>query len=465
MTGRVTLQQQFESGVSHHQAGRLAEAEKIYRQVLAQQANHADALHMLGMLAAQTGRSDAAEDLIRQAIRIQPDCAEAHNNLGNVLKAKGRLDEAIASYRHAIRLHPDFAEPHNNLGIAFKDNGQIDQAIASYHQAIRLKHDYAEAHSNLGNALKDQGQLDQAIASHRQAIRLRPDFAGAHSNLGNALLRMGHHDEAIASYRHAIRLRPGFVEAHSNLVKTLYCHPGYDAAMIYEELCRWNRQHAEPLKTLAQPHANNRDPDRRLRIGYVSPDFCRHAVGQNLLPLLREHDHRQVEIFCYSNVARPDALTDRIRRYSDAWRNIAGLPDSRAADLIRQDRIDILVDLMLHTREPSPPDICSQAGAGAGDLSGLLRQHRPGRDGLPPVRSLSGSTGFGFVVLQRADDPAAGNLLVLRPVAGPTPEPSPPPAAATRIYHLRLPEQFRQSFTARAGPVGGDSANACRRRG
>jgi predicted O-linked N-acetylglucosamine transferase (SPINDLY family) len=133
--------------------------------------------------------------------------------------------------------------------------------------------------------------------------------------------------------------------------------------MIHEENRRWNHQIAEPLKKVIQPHVNDRDPNRRLRIGYVSPDFRQHVIGQNLVPLLREHDHGQVEIFCYSNVVRADALTEQLRRYADVWRSVVGLSDSQAVELIRQDRIDVLVDLTLHTasnrlavfaRKPAP---------------------------------------------------------------------------------------------------------------
>ncbi|MGD0390621.1 MAG: tetratricopeptide repeat protein, partial [Tepidisphaeraceae bacterium] len=233
-------------------------------------------------------------------------------------------------------------------GNALKDKQQIGEAIAAYRQAIRLKPDYTEAHNNLGNVLKDIGQLDQAVASFRHAIRLKPDLAEAHNNLANALKDMGQLDETIASYRQAIRLKPDYASAHSNLIYTLQFHPGYDAKMIYEEHRRWNQQHAEPLRKFIQPHPNNRNPDRRLRIGYVSPDFRQHVVGQNLSPLLREHDHGQMEIFCYSNLVRADTLTGQFRSYADVWRSIVGLSDSQAVDLIRQDRIDILVDLALH---------------------------------------------------------------------------------------------------------------------
>jgi protein O-GlcNAc transferase len=344
----MTLQQQLASGLSHHQAGRLAEAEKIYRQVLAKQPNHAAALHLLGMLAAQVGQLDAAVELIRQAIRLKPDFAEAHNNLGNALKGKKQIDEAIASYRQAIRLKADYAEAYYNLGNALQYKQQLDEAIAALGQAVRLKPDLAEAHCNLGHALQSKRQPDEAIASLRQAIRLKPDFAEAHAILGNALKDTGQLDEAIASYRQAIRLKPDYELAHGNLIYALHFHPDYDARMIYEEHRRWNQQHAEPLKRFIEPHANSRDPDRPLRIGYVSPDFREHPVGRFLLPLLAAHDPERFKIFCYSDVHRSDHITEIFRSHASQWRDTLGLTDERMAHLIREDQIDILVDLTMH---------------------------------------------------------------------------------------------------------------------
>jgi predicted O-linked N-acetylglucosamine transferase (SPINDLY family) len=425
----MTLDQQLESGISHHQAGRLADAERIYRQILAQQPDHAVAMHLLGVIARQVGRCDLAVDLIRRAIALRPNYAEAHGNLGNALKDMGQLDEAIASYRLAIRLNPDDALAHNNLGNALKDTGKLDQAIAAYRQAIGFKPGFAEAHNNLGVALQSKGQLDQAIASQQQAIRLQPDFAEAHSNLGNLLKDMGQIDRAIAAYRQAIRLRPELAGAHSNLVLTLHYHPGYDARMIHEELRRWNRQHAEPLRKFIRPHTNSRDPDRRLRIGYVSPDFRESVIGPSMLPLFRQHDRRQMEIFCYANVLRPDTRTEQLRQHVDVWRSIVGLSDSQAVDLIRQDGIDVLVDLALHTASNRL----------------LIFAHKPA-----PVQvtylGYCGSTGMDAVDYRLSDpylDPKESDLsfyserTIRLPetywcyeVAGPAPELSPPPAAA-----------------------------------
>jgi protein O-GlcNAc transferase len=413
----MTLQEQLESGVSHHRAGQLVEAEKIYRQVLAQQPDNPGALHLLGVLAIQSRQLESAVDLIQRAIRLKPDSAAAYSNLGKAFIEMGQPDEAIASYRQAIGINPNYAEAHANLGSALRGVGRLDEAVASCREAIRVNPDYGEAYYNLGNALMDKRQIDEAIDAYQQSIGLRPGFAEAHNNLGNALVDAGRRDQAIASFREAIRLDPNFAEAHnnlgsalegarqlddatasyrqaiqlnpdlgkaqcnlgnvlkdagrldeaigcyqqavllnpdygdahSNLVFGLHLHPSFDAEMIRQELRRWNQRHAVPLAKFIQPHTNDPNPDRRLRIGYVSPDFRDHVVGQNLLPLFREHDRRQVEIFCYANMVRGDAFTEQIRKFADAWRGIAGMSDSHAADLIRRDQIDILVDLTLHS--------------------------------------------------------------------------------------------------------------------
>jgi predicted O-linked N-acetylglucosamine transferase (SPINDLY family) len=342
----MTLQQQLESGLSHHNAGRLAEAQRIYRQILSQQPDHADALHLLGVLAGQTGRLDSAVELIRRAIRLRPDLADAYINLGVVLKANGQLDEAIACYRQAIRLSPDLAEVHSNLGNALQDKEQLDEAIAAYRQAIRLKPDNAEAHYNLGHALNKIGRLDEAVSCNRQAVRLKPDFA----------------------------------EAHSNVVFILQYHPGYDGGMILEKARRWNQQHAEPLKKFIQPHTNNRDPERRLRIGYVSPDFREHCQSFFTIPLFSNHDRTKFEIFCYAHVGRPDAVSERIRGWVDFWRPILGMTDEEVAGKIREDRIDILVDLTMHmadgrplvfSRKPAPVQAAWLAYPGTTGLSAM----------------------------------------------------------------------------------------------
>jgi predicted O-linked N-acetylglucosamine transferase (SPINDLY family) len=478
----MTLAQAMRIAVEHHNAGRLAEAETIYRHVLAQCPDHADALHLLGVLAGRAGQFGAELDLIQRAIASnpavaeyhrhlaechrkagrweeaiaayhratdrKPDLAEAYHGLGIVLKTLGRLDEAIAAYHQtialrpgkaaahcnlgdalfvqgrieeaiaacdrAIQLQPDLAEAHNNRGNALRHRGSLDEAIAAYGRAIQIKPAYAVAHSNLGNALRDQGELDRAIAAYRRATQLEPENAEAWNNLGIAWHQAGRLDDAIAAYdralalgtdlahawtnrgmafrdqgrqdealaclRKARALNPHLQVAASNLVYGLLFHPDYDARALLEEHRRWDERFARPLARLIQPHRNEPAPDRRLRIGYVSADFRDHVLGHNLMPLFREHDHRHFEIVCYADVIRRDAFTRDFQTAADLWRDVAGKSDDEVARLVRADRIDILVDLALHTagnrlltfaRKPAPVQVTFAGYPGTTGLAAI----------------------------------------------------------------------------------------------
>jgi protein O-GlcNAc transferase len=213
----ATVPEAFAIAIQHHQAGRLPAAEQIYRQILAVQPNHADALHLLGVIASQTGKPATAVECIERAIALQGQAPFYHNNLGEAYRALRRNGEAVACYRRALELRPDYAEAHSNLGNALKDLGQLEEAIASYRQAVNLKPGLAEAHNNLGAAFKDQGKLAEAVACYRCALERKPDFAEAHNNLAHALNDQHDCDAAIASWQRAIELRPDFAEAYNNL--------------------------------------------------------------------------------------------------------------------------------------------------------------------------------------------------------------------------------------------------------
>jgi protein O-GlcNAc transferase len=393
----MTIAQAFDLALLRHREGRLAEAEALYRQILAVQPYHADALHLLGVTAHQSGRHDIAVDWIRKAIALNPNFPAAHFNMGEACRAMGRLDEALAAYRRALQLKPahaptlyhlgnalndleqfdeaaaaygraleltpDHPDAHINLGIARAGQGKFDEAAACYRRGLELKPDCPEAHNNLANALKERGQLDEAIACYRRALELKPDYPEAHNNLGNALRDRGQIDEAAAAYRRALELKPEHAGMRSNLIYTLHFQTGHQTGTIAEERQRWNRQFAEPLKRFVLPHANDRNPERPLRIGYVSPDFREHVVGRNLIPLFQCHDRRDFEILCYSGVARPDEITEVFRRHSKQWRGTVGVADEALAEWIRQDAVDILVDLTQHmagnrlpvfARQPAP---------------------------------------------------------------------------------------------------------------
>ena len=236
----------LQKAVPLHQAGQWQEAKNLYRNILAIEPGHADAHHLLGLIARQSGNNEAAVKLISEAIRENPCEAAYHNNLGNALKDLGRLDDAVESYHAALAINPDFAAAHSNLGAALKGQGRLEDAVASLRKAIELNPDLANAHVNLGNVLKDQGRMEDAVASYRKAIALNPDEAKAHGNLGLALQRMGRLQDAVDCHDRAVDLDPENAEAHAALGLALHeMDRPEDALASYDKAITLNYDYAE----------------------------------------------------------------------------------------------------------------------------------------------------------------------------------------------------------------------------
>jgi predicted O-linked N-acetylglucosamine transferase (SPINDLY family) len=295
--------------------------------------------------------------------------ADAYFKRGLTLAEQGKYEDAVANYQQVLLLQPNSVAARNNLGNVFMWQGKLAEAVDSFRQALRCNPQSVDANYNLGRVLEKQEKLDEALAQFYQVVRLNEDHAGAYLSLGSVLKELGRPEDAIAAFRSALQIKPDAADApliHSNVVYTLNYHPASTARTIQEECARWNGQYAEPCKKLVAPHANDPNPDRRLRIGYVSPDFRDHVDSFFTVPLLSNHDHRQHEIFCYANVKQPDHVTQRLRRYADGWRSTVGMSDQYLADLVRKDQIDILVDLKVHTahnrlltfaRKPAPVQV------------------------------------------------------------------------------------------------------------
>ncbi|MBS0264318.1 MAG: tetratricopeptide repeat protein, partial [Planctomycetes bacterium] len=212
-----SLGQALTVAVQNHQAGNLAVAEPIYRQILALHPHQPDALHFLGLLIHQTGRHQEGLDLMRQAVQIQGTNPGHHNNLGNVYRALGQLDEAKASYQRALQLKPDFVEAHKNLGAVCDEQGKFDDAVSCYRRALQLTPQDADLFNRIAIARTHDGRLEEAIEACRRALALRPNFYEALTTFGNARSRQGRQDEAIAAYKQALALNPAHVEALNNM--------------------------------------------------------------------------------------------------------------------------------------------------------------------------------------------------------------------------------------------------------
>jgi predicted O-linked N-acetylglucosamine transferase (SPINDLY family) len=370
-----TIQQIYAEAFQHHATGRLTEAERICRQILSQRPDIAEAQNLLGAALQGQGRHDEALAAYRTAASLRPDFAPGRYNFGTALRHANRIDEAIAEIRAALAIDPRFFEAWNNLGNALEDKLALDEAEAAYRQAIRLRPNLAEPVFNLANVLRDKGNPDGAIEGYRQAIAMQPQYVQAKHNLAAVLKDTGRLDEAIQIWQRLLEAHPPPLVA-SNYIYSLHFHPSYDAKRLYEAHADWNRRYAEPLAPHSPQFPNERAPNRRLRIGYISPDLREHPVGRFLLPLLANHDHTQFEVFCYTDVRQADVITHRIRSHVDVWRSTPGMSDEQLAGMIRQDRIDILVDLTMHmkgsrllvfARKPAPVQVtylayCSTTG-------------------------------------------------------------------------------------------------------
>jgi tetratricopeptide (TPR) repeat protein len=281
----LDVNQTFSTALNLHMAGRVGEAEPLYRQILAVNPKHVDSLHLLGVAAHDHGRHQEARDLIAKAIALNGRVADFHCNMGLVMSALGRADEAIAHFNRAITLDPRHALTYNNLGNALTDLGRLAEGEASLRRAIAIKPDYAGAHYNLGNALGAQGKLDDAVAHYRRSVALAPDVANAHNNLGTTLEQQGKLEEATAAFRRAIELEPHHAGAHYNLGNVLRAQTDYAAAIAhYKQSLAARPNYADAWNNMGAALAEQGDLDaaREAYQKAVEVDPTRAAYHRNL---------------------------------------------------------------------------------------------------------------------------------------------------------------------------------------
>ena len=389
------------------------QAEAAYRAAIAINPKYAGAMSNLGIVLRAQGRLDEAIETMRAALAISPDSSRYAVNLGAALCSRGLFPEALAvlrpvverdennpgarfnlasalhglgqlraaaeQYEKTVALSPEDASAFINLGNVYKELGEFKQAGTAYGSAIRLKPDSAEALNNAGALLRAMGRLEEAEAILRRGLKSHPDHSALQDTLANVLKDGGYLDDAIAGFRRALELDPTNAITHSNLAYAL-SFASTEAQPILDECRRWNERHAAALQSHIAVHANDRSPDKRLRIGYVSPDFRDHCQALFTVPLLSRHDHTAFEIYCYSSVERPEHATHRLKSYADVWRDVRPVDDAALADLIRHDGIDILVDLTMHmadgrpllfARKPAPVQVAWLAYPGTTGLSAM----------------------------------------------------------------------------------------------
>jgi predicted O-linked N-acetylglucosamine transferase (SPINDLY family) len=378
---------------------RLAEAEAACKDILRHRPGHLEALTLLWDLAFESGEPGAAIDWLLKAIAADGGVAAVHHMLGCALQAQEKIEDAIASFGRALELDPMHAKAHNNLGCIREAAGNVDEALRCYREAVRLDPKLAHAHYNLGNIFKQMGDATQAIAHIKQALAIEPGHAEWRCNLG--VLQYGQLllDEALENLEASIEIDPGYAPAYANLGAALvvtgrvqgagtafrkaqelkpnagpeawllllqHYRQGEDGQTLFEMHRSWADRHARRLTRATDHRPRAGRPGRRINIGYVSPDFVHHPAAYFIEPVLAAHDRDAFNVFCYASIGREDETTLRMRSMSGYWRNISMLSDTDAADRIRTDSIDILVDLAGHTdggklllfaRKPAPVQV------------------------------------------------------------------------------------------------------------
>ena len=394
----------LEAAIRLHEGGDLAGAERGYRAILQCDAQHADATHLLGLIAHQRGDHAQAAAQIRAAIARRPDKAIYRYNLGNAYIALGEAQAAVASFRAALGLDPAHFAARSNLAHALGQIGRHREALAEFRELLRLRpapamqvalaqalircadaeadaaagyaeaavllqqfwpgaEDPTEARLALAYCLQQGKRYSEAAEHYEAVLALRPEDPGAHNNLANCYNQLGRIAEAIPHYRETYRLAHDFPAALASVLACLNYDPDCTPEQAADEHRRWAERTAAAHYPSSARFDRERDPQRRLRIGYVSPDLRRHPVSAIFAPILAAHDRSRVEVTCYYNFRGEDRVTLRLKSLAERWREVAGVSDDALCEQVRGDDIDILVDLAGHTthnrllafaRKPAP---------------------------------------------------------------------------------------------------------------
>lgn len=376
-------------GMIFKNQGKHNKAIEYYKKYLSLQPDMPDAYNNLGMIFHVQGKLERAVCSFEKALAIKPDFADAYYNFGNLLHDENEPDKAIDYYLKALKIQPEFAEAYNTLGIVYHDLNRVNEAISSYRNAIRMKPDCIEAYNNLGTVLFDIGKLDAAAVSYKKALEIRPDYAQAHNGMANIFIRTGEFKKAVLFYQKALIIDPGSRDAVGNLFEVLLMTCSWDQLEnAAEQLDAVNRKaisrgertvespltsitrHADPAPNysvakswskmvgrsmsaykVAFPFENKSKNKKKITLGYVSSNFASHPVAHQMAGLYRLHNRERFNVFCYScGLDDGSDYRKRIMEDCDKFVDLQGISHPDAAMRIYEDDVDILVDLMGHTK-------------------------------------------------------------------------------------------------------------------
>jgi protein O-GlcNAc transferase len=367
-------------GVVYFRQRALDRAIETLQRALELDPDDVDVSWNLGLVLVDRGDAERGLTLLTQAAALRPESLAFHLTLGNVLLAVERFEQAVDHFRRALALDLGNLELSYRVLATLVRSERFVEAEDVARWLVSEQPQRAERYIALGRVLSKQRKFSQAIAAFHQARSLAPESTAVTTPLVEALATLGRVDETLTELERAISIDPTLVAEHSTLVFQTAFSSRHDAPAQLAAARGWSDRHAAPLVGRRRPHPHDRSPERRLRIGYVSPDFRRHVQRLFTMPVLAHHDHAAHEIVCYSSVKAPDQYTQRIKASSDEWHDVARLDDSQLAQKIRDDRIDVLVDLTMHmahgrlrvfAEKPAPVQITWLAYPGTTGVDGI----------------------------------------------------------------------------------------------
>ena len=367
-------------GVAYFRQHALERAVAALERALEVDANNVDAIWNLGLVLLARGETERGLPLLTRAAELRPESQAFQLTLGNVLLAAEEVEHAVRYFRQALALEPASFELSQRVLATLVRSERLVEAEELARWLLSGDQHRAERHIAVGRVLTKQHKFSEAVATFEQALALDPKNTAVTTPLVEALATLGRVDETVTELERALAIDPTLSAQHSTLVFQLGFSSRYDALAQLAAARHWSDRHAAPLIAKRRPHPHEQSPERRLRIGYVSPDFRRHVQRLFTIPVLAHHDHTAHEIVCYSSVKAPDAYTQRIQALSDEWHEVARLDDSQLAQKIREDRIDVLIDLTMHmthnrlrvfAENPAPVQIAWLAYPGTTGVDGM----------------------------------------------------------------------------------------------
>lgn len=338
----------YNSAIHVMENGDLSKAGELFLSVMQMLPQFLPAANNYAIVCSKLGRHEEAIEILRRLLCQNESFFEAHNNLGKIFLDVRKYADALECFESALMYNPNFCEALGNAGDALCAMGMIQAAEEAYRKAILVNPGHDHAYRKLGNLLFSRGEVSAAKDYYVQALTQNPASAETYNNLGNVEMVIGAVDEAFICYRKALEFAPFLSKAYSNMLLSMNYLSKCSQSDIYQASLKW---HDSYLSDDYSSVLSDISPQRhdKIRIGYVSGDFRSHSVQYFIKPVLMHHDRTKFEIFCYSNVLKPDAVTIELSGLVDSWIDIASLTDAAVVKRIRDDGIDILVDLSGHT--------------------------------------------------------------------------------------------------------------------